>query len=202
MIARITGTLVDGNFTEVIVDVNGVGYRIFIPMSTYDKLPKTGENVSLLTHLHVREDALNLFGFATPEEQELFEMLIGVSGIGARLALSILSSMPVGSFCNAIINGDLTLVKRINGIGKKTAERLIIELKDKVAKSALSAPGDSEKLPDTKAQAVEDALLALAQLGFKAESARKVVHGIAEKLAEKDCSPENLIRKSLQSLNQ
>jgi Holliday junction DNA helicase RuvA len=203
MIARITGELVEIGLTEIIVDVNGVGYQVFIPMSTYDKLPRAGEKTTLLIYTNVREDAIQLYGFATPEEKKLFELLITVNGIGARLALSILSSMPVNSFCASIIDRDIKAVKRINGVGAKTAERLIVELRDKVAK-LFPESGLGTEVPgmtDEKARAVEDTLLALEQLGFKSEHARKVIKKIIEDTPDGECSSENLIRKALQSLN-
>ncbi|OGV51353.1 MAG: Holliday junction DNA helicase RuvA [Lentisphaerae bacterium GWF2_44_16] len=200
MIARIRGKLLEAALTEIIVDVNGIGYRIFIPLSTYDKLPRPGENVDILTYTHVREDAIQLFGFATKEEKELFELLITVNGIGVKSAANIMSGMPVSSFCNAIASADIKVLSKINGIGKKTAERLVVELRDKVSKITTGVYTES-KLPDTKARSVEDALLALEQLGFKRDKAQKTVIEIAEALDEKEASSENIIRKALQKLN-
>ena len=122
MIAKLTGKLADINFTQCIVDVHGVGYEVFIPMSTFDKLPREGEETSLFICTQVREDAISLYGFATMPEKQLFEILIATTGVGPKLALSILSSMPIDSFSSAIINADLTVIKRISGIGKKTAD--------------------------------------------------------------------------------
>jgi holliday junction DNA helicase RuvA len=198
MIAMIRGKLIDVSFTEALVDVNGVGYRIFIPMSTFDKLPQPGNEVTVLTYTNVREDAIHLYGFATQEEKKLFETLIGVSGVGAKVALNILSNSPVSTFCQAISDSDINVIKSINGIGKKTAERLIIELRDKVAKLA---PTLTPTSPSDHSQAAEDALLALEQLGFKRDKAHKAIYKLIAELPEDECSSENLIRKTLQNLN-
>jgi Holliday junction DNA helicase RuvA len=199
MIARIRGKLLEIALTEAVVDVNGVGYRIFIPMSTYDKMPLPGKDVELLTHMYVREDAIYLYGFASKEEKELFELLMSVSGIGAKLALSILSCMPVSSFCSAVSSGDLNSIKKINGVGKKTAERMLVELRDKVAKLSPETVmgGKVEAMP----QEAEDAIMALEQLGVKRDKALKAVHKLLGDLPKEECSSENLIRKALQSIN-
>lgn len=201
MIARLKGTLLEINLTQVIVDVHGVGYLVFIPMSTYDRLPRADSEVTLLINTQVREDSFSLYGFATPEEKQLFEILLGATGVGPKLALSILSSLPVSSFCSAIANRDLNVIKRISGIGPKTAERLIVELRDKIGKLAPALSSAERTVPDEVAAAAEDAVLALEQLGFKPEKIRKAIHKIIEEIPAKECSSENLIRKALQSLN-
>jgi Holliday junction DNA helicase RuvA len=203
MIARLKGILQEINLTQVVVDVHGVGYLVSIPMSTYDRLPRSESEVILLINTQVREDAISLYGFATPEEKQLFEILLGATGVGPKLALSILSSLPVSSFCSAVVNRDLNVIKRISGIGPKTAERLIVELKEKIGKMApaLSVAAAGKAVPDSVASAAEDALLALEQLGFKSEKIRKALHKIVEEIPEKECSSENLIRKALQALN-
>jgi Holliday junction DNA helicase RuvA len=200
MIARLKGTLFEASFTEAVLDVNGVGYRVLIPLSTFDTLPQPGESVELLTYTQVREDAITLFGFNSKNEKELFMLLITVNGVGAKLALSILSSMPAQAFCSAIASGEINMIKKINGIGKRTAERLILELKDKVAK--ISGETESKtNIPDAVANYAEDAVLALGQLGIKAEKAGKAVRLAASKMSEEECSSENLIRKALQIIN-
>jgi Holliday junction DNA helicase RuvA len=202
MIAKLSGKLADINFTECIIDVHGVGYQVFIPMSTYDKLPREGEDVSLFINTQVREDAISLYGFATKAEKQLFEILISTTGVGPKLALSILSSMPVESFTSAIINGDLNTIKRISGIGKKTAERLIVELKDKLAKTSLPFIATAtDTVTDEKAMAMEDAAAALEQLGFKQDSIRKVLEKISNTIPVEEANSENFIRKALQALN-
>ncbi len=202
MIARIRGILIEASLTEALVDVGGVGYLVFIPVSTFDKLPKPGQETTLLTHMHVREDAMQLYGFATIQERTLFELLTSVNGIGVKTALNVLSCMPVSSFCTAVTNGDVKSIKKINGIGEKSAERIILELKDKIAKifpeTVYQTPQAAQS---AKNPAVEDAVLALEQLGFKREKVLKIVLDIAAGLDKKECSTENLLRKSLQSLN-
>jgi len=202
MIARLCGKLADVNFTQCIVDVHGVGYQVFIPMSTFDKLPREEEEVSLFICTQVREDAISLYGFSTMPEKQLFEILIGTTGVGPKLALSILSSMPVESFSSAIINSELDVIKRISGIGKKTAERLIVELKDKLSKVALPGEVNSDTVvSDEKAFAMEDAIAALEQLGFKRETVRKTLEKIVNSIPSEEATSENFIRKALQALN-
>ena len=202
MIARLSGKLADVNFTQCIVDVNGVGYQVFIPMSTFDKLPREEEDISLFVCTQVREDAISLYGFYTMPEKQLFEILIGTTGVGPKLALSILSSMPVERFSSAVINSDLDIIKRISGIGKKTAERLIVELKDKLSKVMPSISSDSSVvISDEKALAMEDAVAALEQLGFKRETVNKTLEKIVNSIPAEEATSENFIRKALQALN-
>ena len=202
MIGRISGVLAESSFTEVIVDVNGVGYLIFIPMSTYDTLPKLGGKVTLMTHLNVREDALDLYGFASTEEKELFTLLRTVSGVGPKVALNILSSMSVDNFCSAVANGDVKVITTLKGLGKKTAERLVLELKGKIGSVSPSAELGENAKPDSKlSKAIDDATLALVQLGFKYENASTSVHAMAKELPEAECSTENLIKQAISSIN-
>jgi Holliday junction DNA helicase RuvA len=203
MIARLKGILEEVNLTQCIIDVHGVGYEVFIPMSTFDKLPRQSENVALLINTQVREDSITLYGFATSEEKQLFEILIAASGVGPKLALSILSSMPVQSFCSAIVNADLKTINRINGIGKRTAEKLIVELKDKIGKlmPSFATQRAAEGISGVSVAAAEDAIMALEQLGFKTESVRKVMEKIIKDTPEAEASSENFIRKALQALN-
>ena len=132
MIAHVRGRLVRKEPQEAVVDVGGVGYRVAIPLSTFYRIGEAGDEVSLLTHTHVREDTLALFGFLTPGEQALFERLIAVSGVGPKLALSILSGIEAPDLVSALRTSDVARLTRIPGVGKKTAERLVLELKDKV----------------------------------------------------------------------
>ena len=202
MIARLTGVLSESDFTSVVLDVSGVGYLVNIPMSTYDTLPREGEKVSLQTHLHVREDALELYGFATKEELELFALLRSVSGIGPKVALNILSSMTVSNFCATVSAGDVKMLTRLKGLGRKTAERLILELKGKVERispESRFAGADSE-IPQSVAKSAEEAVLALVQLGFKYDDVANSVHALAKEMPEDECTAENLIRKSISSL--
>ncbi len=203
MIAQLTGILIDSTFTEAILDVNGVGYQVLIPMSTFDKLPRPDEkkSVTLLTHLQVREDALTLFGFATRQEREVFELLITVNGIGAKTALNVLSCMTVDNFCQAIAAGDLKSLKKISGVGPKSAERILIELRDKIGKIAPETAFSGGGAPTKADKAVEDAILALGQLGFQGPKFQKLVADVALEIPEDQRSTENIIRKALQALN-
>src|SRR5947207_13086188 len=133
MITFLDGKLVNALPTQATVDVNGVGYEVFIPLSSYDKLPAAGQPAQILTHLHVREDAQILYGFMTAAERDLFRLLVNnVSGIGPKLALAVLSGMSVERFKAAVISADIASLSKISGLGKKTAERIVLELKDKL----------------------------------------------------------------------
>ena len=203
MIAQLTGTLIDASFTEAIIDVNGVGYQVLIPMSTFDRLPRVDEKktVTLLTWLQVREDALTLFGFATRQERDVFLLLITVNGIGAKTALNILSCMNVVSFCQAVASGDLKSLKKISGVGPKSAERILVELRDKIQKIAPETSFGGGAAPTKVDKAVEDAILALGQLGFQGPKFQKLVADVALEIPEDQRSTENIIRKALQALN-
>ena len=203
MISQLTGTLIDASFTEAIIDVNGVGYQVLIPMSTFDRLPRVDEkkSVTLLTWLQVREDALTLFGFATRQERDVFLLLITVNGIGAKTALNILSCMNVVSFCQAVASGDLKSLKKISGVGPKSAERILVELRDKIQKIAPETSFGGGAAPSKVDKAVEDAILALGQLGFQGPKFQKLVADVALEIPEDQRSTENIIRKALQALN-
>lgn len=201
MIERLTGVLSEADLTSLVIDVGGVGYGVSVPMSTYDALPKVGETATLYTYLAVREDALQLYGFATSEERALFRLLITVSGIGCRLALNVLSCMSVSAFCRTIIEGDTRALSRVNGIGKRSAERLVVELREKVEDIAPEAAfGTAAKSFETNRD-VQDAITALETLGFKGEAAQKAVQKICAEAAPEQPSAENLIRKALRLLN-
>ncbi|MDX9978957.1 MAG: Holliday junction branch migration protein RuvA [Lentisphaeria bacterium] len=199
MIAHLHGILAECDLTEVVVDVQGVGYHVSVPMSTYDRLPRQGETVHLLTHLQVREDLMQLFGFATREERQLFLMLLDVTGIGPRLALNILSCMSVERFAQALVAEDLKALGKINGIGKRSAERLVVELREKIKRIAPAA-GFAAPAAALPADA-QDAVSALETLGFKTDAARKVVQAICAEAGDKPPTAENLIRKALAKLN-
>lgn len=203
MIALLTGTLIESSFTEAILDVNGVGYQVLIPMSTFDKLPRPDEKktVTLLTYLQVREDALTLFGFATKQERDVFQLLITVNGIGAKTALNILSCMNVPAFCQAVASNDLKSLKKISGVGPKSAERILVELRDKIQKIAPETAFAGSAAPAKIDKAVEDAILALGQLGFQGPKFQKLVTDVAMEIPEDQRSTENIIRKALQTLN-
>lgn len=177
MIAFVRGKLAESLPNQVTVDVNGVGYQAFVPLSTFDKLPHPGTEVKLLTHYHVTERDHVLYGFLTAEERDLFRLLIDrVSGIGPKLALAVLSGMPVVDFKDAVIRSDLAALSRMKGVGKKTAERIVLELQDKVGvvqtwQESKTAHADH----DASRQAQTDAVLGLIALGFKQNEAQKAI---------------------------
>lgn len=180
MIALIHGELAYKSVDHIIIDTGGVGYRLFIPLSTYYTLPESGR-IRLHVHTHVREDALSLFGFATPAEQELFVTLIGISGIGPKLALNILSHIQVAELQGAVLAGDLKRISALPGIGKKTAERLVLELKDKLG--PVTAGAGAATLPaspagTTAGDPLADVLSALVNLGYRDVQARKVLQSL------------------------
>jgi len=177
MIALLRGTLAYKSSDHVIIDVGGVGYRLFIPLSTFYSLPETGD-VSLFTHTHVREDALLLYGFLSMEEKELFGILISISGIGPKLAVNILSHIPAKDLKRAIATGDIKRLSSLPGIGKKTAERLVLELKDKVG-PAHDLPEADGVISNTSAGDISnDVISALINLGYKENQARKVLESM------------------------
>ena len=204
MITRLVGTLAEVDLTEITVDVHGVGYEVLIPMSTYDRLPPAGGEVRLYIHTHVRENILRLYGFWTKEERSLFRLLITTAnGVGPKLALNILSFMPIGRFCEAIIANDIKALSCINGIGKRTAEKLVVELKTSMDAFAISVAAAPDGKPGATALSREakDAIAALETLGFKLLAAEKAVRDLCAQLPEKDQTAENLIRRALSTLN-
>jgi len=177
MIALLRGTLAYKSSDHVIIDVGGVGYRLFIPLSTFYSLPETGD-VSLFTHTHVREDAILLYGFLSMEEKELFGILISISGIGPKLAVNILSHIPAKDLKRAIASGDIKRLSSLPGIGKKTAERLVLELKDKVG-PIHDLPEADEVQSNTSGEDISnDVISALINLGYKENQARKVLESM------------------------
>lgn len=196
MIARLRGNIIEAFPNRLIVDCHGVGYEAIIPISTYDHIhPTEGAKVDLRTHLHIRENAHTLYGFATEEERDVFLLLIDrVSGIGPAIALAILSGMPVPHFKTAVVAGDVSSLSRIKGIGKKTAERIVLELKDKVGVTDTWQDAASGQVSTQAA----DAELALIALGYKQVEARKAVRTILEK--DPASTTESLIRGALRIL--
>ncbi len=168
MIGRLSGILFDKNPAQLLVDCNGVGYEVSVPMSTFYNLPHTGDKVSLLTHMVVREDAQLLYGFGTPQERELFRQLIKISGIGARTALAILSGMSVTDLAQAVTLQEAGRLTKVPGIGKKTAERLLLELKGKLGADLGNAPGVAH-------DSNNDVLNALVALGYSDKEAMQAV---------------------------
>lgn len=205
MIARLTGKLLENSLTEIVVDVQGVGYALLIPLSTADKLPPLGSGVTLLTHLQVREDNMQLYGFLTAAERDLFRMLLNsVTGIGSKLALNVLSSMSIALFCSAITGNDLKLLCKISGVGKKTAERMVVELRESVSKLAVGQPdavGERGGVGGLSAEAA-DAVAALETLGYRADAATRVVRKLCQEAGTEVPVPTStLIRKALSQLS-
>ena len=205
MITRLTGKVMEASLTEIDLDVAGVGYEVAIPMSTYDKLPAAGGLATLYVHTHVREELFKLYGFATKEERALFRLLLAnATGIGPKLALNVLSFMSVARFCEAVVANDIKGLSCINGIGKRTAEKLIVELRpfmDAFALTAVSAADGRPLAAQAVSRAAQDAIAALETLGFKQAAAEKVVRELCQQLPEKEQGPENLIRRALTLLN-
>ena len=196
-------TYLNGILTEIIpgrltIDVNGIGYEVLVPLSTSDKMLEEGQKYQILTHLHIREQEQTLFGFATNEERDLFRLLINrVSGIGPKLGLAILSGMSVDDFKNAVICGNITGLSTISGLGKKTAERIILELKDKVGVTETwTAAKEDSSGPKS---IIHDAVLALISLGYKQAEALKAVNKIKDS-SPADISSDELIRSALRTI--
>jgi Holliday junction DNA helicase RuvA len=195
VIAQLRGRILRKDAQAVVVDVGGVGYDVTIPVSTFYRLGEPGAEVTLLTYTHVREDALALFGFLTATEQTLFERLIAVAGVGPRLAISILSGIETPDLVGALRAGDVARLTRIPGVGKKTAERLVVELKDKMA-----VLGGDEQAPDEVAPGPqEDLVSALVHLGYSRTEAER---GVEKALKQEGDGPfEELLRRTLRVLS-
>jgi Holliday junction DNA helicase RuvA len=197
MITFLHGTLVDALPTQVTVDVHGVGYEVLIPLSSYDQLPPPGREVRLLTHLAVREDAHVLYGFMTAGERDLFRLLVNtVSGIGPKLALNILSGMSATAFRGAVADGDVKALSQISGVGKKTAERIVVELRDKIGVAGAWEAASAQRALSPEDQKLNDAVLALIALGFKQVEAHDAVRDALRRLGSQ-ATVEDLVRTSL-----
>ncbi|HNR71873.1 MAG TPA: Holliday junction branch migration protein RuvA [Verrucomicrobiota bacterium] len=197
MIAFLRGQLIEALPTQVTVEVNGVGYEALIPLSSYDHLPAPGQEVKLLTHLVVREDAHVLYGFMTAAERELFRLLINtVSGIGPKIALNVLSGMNPTAFRGAVANGDVKSLSQISGVGRKTAERIVVELKDKIGAAGAWEAASAQRALSPADQRVNDAVLALMALGFKQIEAHDSVRKAQAALGAQ-ATVEDLVRSCL-----
>jgi len=196
VIARLRGTVLEAYPNRLVVDVHGVGYEVHVPLSTFDRLHAAeGLAVDLRTHLHIRETAHTLYGFASEEERDVFLMLIErVSGIGPAIAMAVLSGMPVTQFKIAVVQGDVAALSRIKGLGKKTAERIVLELKDKVGVTETWQDAASGQVSSGAA----DAELALIALGYKQVDARKAVRKVLD--ADPASTTEALVRGALRQL--
>jgi Holliday junction DNA helicase RuvA len=197
MITFLQGRLLEALPTQVILDVHGVGYEVLIPLSSYDKLPQPGQEFKLLTQLIVREDAHVLYGFMSAAERELFRLLINsVSGIGPKTALNILSGINVTAFRGAVANNDVKALSQISGVGKKTAERIVVELKDKIGMAGAWEASSAQRALSREDQKLNDAVLALIALGFKQIEAHDAVRKVQASLGEQ-ASLEDLVRACL-----
>jgi Holliday junction DNA helicase RuvA len=197
MIAQLSGILIQKSVTQCVVDVHGAGYRVIVPLSTFYELPEAGRPVVLQIHTHVREDAISLYGFHTEEEREVFQLMISVSGIGPKLAVNVLSGISAGEWIRAVAVEDLNRLTGIPGVGRKTAERMILELKDKAVKlGSKAAPAVGVTEVRTGEKMKEDALSALVNLGYKGSSARDAVERIMKEAPE-PLSLDRILKKAL-----
>jgi Holliday junction DNA helicase RuvA len=199
MIASLTGRLAFKAPTHLVLDVQGVGYEVFIPLSSYYGLPNLSENTSLSVHTHVREDAIQLFGFLTSQEKEAFVLLTSVSGIGPKLALSVLSALPVSDLVSAIQSENVEKLTTVPGIGNKSASRLVLELKDKVGKlhPGLLPANDSPR--QGQDVTFDDALSALVNLGYRPQDAKDALKQV-KKVNPESIVLKDMIRESLKEL--
>lgn len=194
MIGRLRGQLIEKKAPQLLLEVGGVGYELETPMSTFFELPQLGESVTLVTHFHVREDAQILYGFLTESERALFRMLLKVNGVGAKMALAILSGMNPSEFRQCILAGDQTTLVKVPGIGKKTAERLIVEMRDRVEKLGdISVEAGSGSSAPLLADPVAEATEALIALGYRPPEASRMI----SKVAGPDLASEAMIRLAL-----
>jgi Holliday junction DNA helicase RuvA len=199
VIGRLRGCLVRKRPTGMTLDVGGVGYELLIPLSTFETLPEAGEEVSIVTHLHVREDVLQLYGFATEQDRELFRILIGVSGVGPKLALSVLSGLRAAEFRDVVATGDVARLRLVPGIGKRTAERLVVELKDRLGitdaparKAEVTALGITPEIYD-------DAVATMTTLGYTPVVAQRAVRDAVDRLGAQ-AALEEIVREALRAL--
>lgn len=199
MIAHLRGSLRLKSPRYLILDVNGVGYEVTVPLTTFYELPDLGSTVSFHIHTHVRENALQLFGFRTPQEKELFIRLMGVSGIGPRLAINILSGISAGELVTTVRQGHIARLTVIPGVGRKTAERIVVDLRDKLA--VLELTGESELPAPQQASAaiLDDALSALLNLGYRRAVAQRAIEQ-ACKLLQRNITLESLLQECLRYL--
>ncbi len=197
MITHLQGVLVESLPTQVTVEVNGVGYEVQIPLSSYDRLPPPGSPIRILTQLVVRDDAHLLFGFMTKEERDLFRLLVQhVSGIGPKTALAALSGCSVPAFKGAVVNGDVKMLSQIKGVGRKTAERIIVDLKDRIGVAGAWEAASAKHALSPEEQKVNDAVLAMISLGYKQVEAHKAIREATGKLGA-SADVEQLVREAL-----
>jgi len=200
VIASLRGSILEKLPNRIVIDVNGVGYDVFVPLSTFYGLGDPGAAVALRIHTHVREDAFLLYGFATQLEQELFERLIGVSGIGPKVALAVLSGIEPQEFIRAIERGDLARLTAIPGVGKKTSERIVLELKDRLPRAAATAAAEGVAAPASNAMR-DDVVSALVNLGYHRPLAEKAAEAATKTLGSApDASFERMLKQALREV--
>lgn len=200
MITFVEGILEEVLPNQIVVNAGGIGYQILIPLSSYNKLSQSGSRVRVLTLHHVREDAQLLYGFSTTGERDLFRLLVAhVSGVGPKIALAVLSGMEVDQFKAAVVTADITAISKISGVGKKTAERVVLELKDKLGVAAEWEAASRKNAPEGIQRHLHDAVLALISLGYKQVEAHKAVKAILSSLPA-DASAEDVVREALKRL--
>ena len=201
MIAHLRGSILEKHPNRIVIDVNGVGYDVFVPLSTFYGLGDPGAAIALRIHTHVREDALLLYGFATLLEQELFERLISVSGIGAKVALAVLSGIEPQELIRAIERGDLARLTAIPGVGKKTSERIVLELKDRLPRAQVAAAiGGSAAAPDAPILR-DDVVSALVNLGYHRPLAEKAAEAAVKTVgSSSDASFERVLKQALREV--
>ncbi len=182
MIARISGQLLSKSPSHLVVEVHGVGYRVFVPLTTFYELPEAGQTVVLYIHTHVKQDSINLFGFLSPEERDIFQLMLAVNGIGPKLAVSILSGIAAGELLRALSQGDVKRLLTVPGVGKKMAERIVLELKDRAAKITAQGQGADIGVGVTAVHEdlQDDALSALMNLGYKNQAAKDALSKVCK----------------------
>ena len=199
MIALLSGILIEKTIAQCVIDVRGVGYRIVVPLTTFYELPEVGQPVVVHIHTHVREDAFSLYGFHSREERAVFQLMISVSGIGPKLAVNILSGIAAGELIRAVTTDDLKRLTGIPGVGKKTAERMILEMKDKAAKFGRETVPAGAVALKTGDQVKDDALSALVNLGYKGSAVKEIVDRIMREAPEAP-SLDQLLKRALRTL--
>jgi Holliday junction DNA helicase RuvA len=200
MITFVEGVLEKVLPTMIVINANGIGYQILIPLSSFDRMPQVGSTLRIATHHHVREDAQLLYGFYSEAERDLFRLLLAhVSGVGPKLALAILSGMSLDQFKTAVISSDIVAISKISGVGKKTAERVVLELKDKLGVAAQWEAASLQQARGGKEKYLHDAILALISLGYKQVDAEREARKVLVTLGEAT-STEEIVRETLKRL--
>ena len=197
MITFVQGLVAEKEPTRAVIDVQGIGYELFIPVSTYEKIPAVGSACKLLTYMHVREDIMQLYGFASEEERSFFLLLISVSGIGPKSGISMMSGIAIRDFKAAVLNEDVQLLTAIPGIGKKTAQRIVVELKDKITKMGDITLTTKHTTSSTNLQVADEALMALISLGYSKPIAEKAITRLVREAGDKPLALQDMIKQAL-----